>query len=263
MRRRARIALAASGLAILVTVASQGRAAAQRRTSGRDTVTLDHVENLVEAGRTGDARTALLDWWSHSLPKASRRDVQRGLWLRARLTVDPSQAELDYTRLVVEYPGGPYSAQALLRLAQAAWASGDSAEAVRNVTRLSREYPGSRIDGEARAWLAGAGPLPRPPPAPPRDSTPARAAHPAKGGRYAIQLGAFASEARARNVQRRAKAAGFDSRLIRVPGNRLIRVRVGRLGSVSAAREMSARLHKLGFKTAIVSDANQEEPIHR
>ena len=36
--------------------------------------------------------------------------------------MDPVQAELDYQRLVIEYPGGLYSAEALLRLAQAAHA---------------------------------------------------------------------------------------------------------------------------------------------
>lgn len=260
MTRRARIATRRVALAVLACVAAAGPAAAQRKAAGPDTVTLDHVENLVEEGRTEAARHALLTWWSDVLPKASRRDVQRGLWLRARLTVDPAQAVLDYTRLVVEYIGGPYSAQALLRLAQAAWASGDSAEARRDVARLSLEYPGSRVRGEAKAWLATAGPLPPRPPPTKKDST---RASPVPAGRYAVQLGAFSSAARARTMQRRVRDAGFDARLVYVPRNRLVRVRVGRFDSASAAHEMSVRLEKLGFTAAVVPDANREEPIGR
>jgi hypothetical protein len=253
------VALVASGLAV---AAVAGPAGAQRSAATvSDSVTLDQVENLVQAGRTEDARAMLLRWWSGVLPRASRRDVQRGLWLRARLTVDPSQAALDYQRLVVEYPGGPYSAQALFRLAQAAWESGDSAEAARDVARLARDYPGSRVGGDAEAWLAAAGPPPPAPAVTKKDSvvTPAPAA--VAGGRYAVQLGAFSGEARARNLQRKARDAGFEARLVRLPGSRLLRVRVGRFDSTSAAAEVSKRLETRGFTAAVVSDADREEPI--
>jgi hypothetical protein len=263
MTRRLGVALLASGLTLSAVA---GPAAAQRSApASPDTLTLDRVEYLVQAGRTEDARTVLLRWWSRVLPQASRRDVQRGLWLRARLTVDPSQAALDYQRLVVEYPGGPYSAQALFRLAQAAWESGDSAEAARDVGRLARDYPGNRVLGDAQAWLAAAGPAPPPPAVTKavagRDSAVAHPPPAVVGGRYAVQLGAFSSEERARNVQSRARDAGFEARLIRVPGSRLIRVRVGRFDSAPAAAEISKRLDKLGFTSAVVSDAEQEEPI--
>ena len=59
--------------------------------------------------------------------------------------MDPAQAQLDYRRLVIEYPGGPYSDQALLRIAQAEFAAGDSAAAARDVQRIGREYPGSSV----------------------------------------------------------------------------------------------------------------------
>jgi cell division septation protein DedD len=253
------VALLASGLS---ASAATGPAAAQRTAAAApDTVTLDRVEDLVQAGRTEDARAVLLTWWSRVLPKASRRDVQRGLWLRARLTVDPSQAALDYQRLVVEYPGGPYSAQALFRLAQAAWESGDSAGAARDVAHLARDYPGSRVRGDADAWLAAAGPPPPPPAVTTKDSAVAEAPPAQVGGRYAVQLGAFSSEARARSMQHRAEGAGFEARVVRVPGSRLLHVRVGRYDSSSAAADVSKRLEGLGFTAALVTDADREEPI--
>lgn len=259
MKRWLAVALLASGLAVVVAA---GPAGAQRSpATASDTVTLDRVEDLVQAGRTEDARGVLSRWWSRVLPRASRRDVQRGLWLRARLTVDPSQAALDYQRLVVEYPGGPYSAQALFRLAQAAWESGDSAEAAREVARLTRDYPGSRVGSDAEAWLAAAGPPPPAPAVTKKDSVVAPPATAVAGGRYAVQLGAFSSEARARTLERKARDAGFEARLVRLPGSRLVRVRVGRFDSTSAAAEVSKRLETRGFTAAVVTDADREEPI--
>jgi hypothetical protein len=117
--------------------------------------TLDGVEELVRAGRSEEARQELLRWWNREYGDASRRDVQRGLWLRAQLTVDPRQASLDYRRLVVEYPGGPYADLALLRLAQSAFALGDSAAAREHVTRLQRDYPAGSATREAEACPAG------------------------------------------------------------------------------------------------------------
>jgi cell division septation protein DedD len=251
--------------------------------SPRDTVTLDAVESLIQAGRTEDARDVLLRWWGQVRPSAPAREVQRGLWLRGRLTVDPAQAELDYRRLVVEYPGGPYSAQALFRLAQSAWEMGDSAAAAQHVARLAREYPGSRVRAEAEAWLATAGlapltvntpdtaqvPWPHPlPPAVPQPVTaadtaqaPTPTAAPTASGRYAVQLGAFSTDERARALQSKARDAGFEARLVRVSGSTLIRVRVGRFDSSSAADPLMKRLEALGFTVAVVPDADRERPV--
>jgi hypothetical protein len=77
---------------------------------------LDQVESLMSEGRIIQAREVLMAWLDSRLSSASREDRQRGIWLRGRLTVDPSMAEVDFRRLVLEYPGGPYSAAALLRL---------------------------------------------------------------------------------------------------------------------------------------------------
>jgi cell division septation protein DedD len=75
--------------------------------------------------------------------------------------VDPARADLDFRRLIIEYPGGPYSDLALFRLAQSAYAAGDSLAAVAYVARIAREYPTSATRRDAEAWLATAGPAPR------------------------------------------------------------------------------------------------------
>ncbi len=144
---------------------------------------LDRVEEMARLGRTDEARQVLGTWWEGPRTNASQRDLQRGLWLRGRLTVDPAQAELDFQRLVVLYPNGPYTAQALFRLAQSAHAQGDGAAAQRHVEALARDYPTAPSRGEAEAWLRAAGP---PPPATPsRGPAPATATAQAGGARPA------------------------------------------------------------------------------
>lgn len=114
---------------------------------------LDGVEELIVAGRTAEARDALEAWWESRREAAEGEEWQQALWLRARLTVDPSLARIDYTRLVLEHPGGPYSAGALLRLGQAAAAEGRPSEAARLFDQLLRDYPESPHRLEARRWL--------------------------------------------------------------------------------------------------------------
>lgn len=123
---------------------------------------LDRAEDLAQAGKTEEARGLLLRWWDMVRPTASRRDMERGLWLRGRLTVDPAQADLDYRRLAIEYPGGRYSDEALLRLAQSAHARGAVDAAALALRRLRSENPSRTVRRETEDWLARVGPLPEP-----------------------------------------------------------------------------------------------------
>ena len=124
--------------------------------------TLEPVEQLTRMGRTDEARDELIVWWEDERLDATRRERQRGLWLRGRLTVDPVQAELDFRRLVVLYPSGQFTPDAVMRLAQAAFAMGDEVAARDYVNTLSRDYPRSDARGRAEAWIANAGPVPPP-----------------------------------------------------------------------------------------------------
>ena len=186
--------------------------------------------------------------------------------MRARLTVDPGLAALDYQRLVVEYPGGPYSDQALYRLAQAAEAQRDDRGAAKHFAALAEDYPASRNAATATEWLernsaavaalrstavivAG-----RPPEEPPEEA-------PVESGGYAIQLGAFSDATGARRFADRAEAEGFRVRMVRVPGSELVRVRVGRFESQEEALELIRRVKASGFDVALVTDAAQEDPI--
>lgn len=256
-------------LCLLLTLAAPSRAWSQ------EPPTLDRVEELSRLGRTQEAREMILAWWEAAGPRPPRREVQRGIWLRGSLALNADQAALDFRRLVIEFPGGAFSHLALFRLAQFAFASGDSASAAEMVAQLGREYPASPVRREAEAWLATAGPVPEPPardpaPAAPVGEPPVQEAAPAAvptevaesaTGRYAVQLGAFSSQDRAEALLARVNNAGFEARLVLVAGSDLVRVRVGRFDSAEGAGAILARLQDLGFTAAIARDADREERV--
>jgi hypothetical protein len=235
-------------------------------------------------GRADEARTVLEAWWDSAWSSAGRQDRQRALWLRGRLTPDPTRAALDFRRLVVEYPGGPFTDRALFRLAQEAFVSGDTAGARQRVADLARNYPGSSVRGRAEAWLQGAGQAP--PPLPPAVADSAEAADSARAvraaaaaaakralaakraaaqsvgrGDYAVQLGAFGDVERARLLANRARKAGLEVRIVRVRGSRLVRVRTGRFDSADSAHNLLTRVGRLGFGAAVVGNAQKEERV--
>jgi hypothetical protein len=268
-----------NGSAALALVTVLGVLGSAAHAEAQDPASLERVEELVGQGRAEEARAVLMTWWSESAGSATRREAQRGLWLRGRLTVDPAQAELDFRRLVIEYPGGPYSDQALFRLAQSAYAAGDSLAAVGHVDRLAREYPSSASRREAEAWLATAGP------APPRIGDPLQRLLPGASsapdslaaeaatdpppedqpdaavprGQFTVQLGAFSSVERAEALRRRAADAGFEARLVTVQGSPLVRVRVGIFDEQAGADAILKRLQDRGFTAALARDAQSEE----
>jgi hypothetical protein len=115
---------------------------------------LDQVERLIAEGRFASARLGLQDWIDTTEPEASWTERQRGIWLRALLTIDPGMAEQDFRRLVVEYPAGPFSDRALLRLAQGAHARAEASRALSYLQALIRDYPSSPYATDARALIS-------------------------------------------------------------------------------------------------------------
>lgn len=247
---------------------------------------LDAVDALASEGRTEEARGALETWWGSERSQSSRSDRQRGLWLRALLTVDPEMATLDYQRLVVGYPGGPYSDEALVRLAMISGSRADVLAAAGYYGSLLQDYPRSPQRERARRWLddhsqeiskaeaeaavvakAKAAAEEQPSeteirePEGEQGPTGGPTAPPEEVGRHAVQLGAFSTEQRAERLAGRLSAAGFDARVVRVEGSPLVRVRVGRFDEKSAASELMGEIRRLGYDAAVVSDVAEEGPI--
>ncbi|MSR22188.1 MAG: hypothetical protein EXR92_01390 [Gemmatimonadetes bacterium] len=272
---------------LLAMCASPGGAAAQ----GQDLLA---VERLADDGRFVQARAALTDWLDGEWSGATRADRQLGVWLRALLSLDPDRAELDYRRLVVEYPGGAYSDQALIRLAQGSLARSDVSAAQQYLTIFLRDYPESPLRVEARSLMSRLeeGPVPdaiavliptlgpgvsssppslptdTPPPAPPPSSRPTIEVSGAAGldersgtDPFTLQLGAFFTEGRALSLTLDARVAGLEPRLVRVQGSELLRVRLGRFATREEAEARAEALRELGFQAVISSDRALEEEI--
>lgn len=286
------------------------------------TFTLAQVDSLVTAGRTEEARDALVAWWDQAGSR-SREEAQRGLWLRGLLTVDPAQAAVDYQRLVVEYPRGAWSDRALLRLAQAADASGDPLRARNLLRSLLRDYPGSPLRLEAGRLLdqvaaaaataaaaapvlpvtsaqaetpdatanpdqidildeevqvgvnSPAAPVPatvlEPAPGsvavPPVDPVSVRSTEPADVSpasselRWTVQLGAFASAARARALARSLADEPVQLRVVQIPGSPLFRVRAGRFMTEAEAELLRRDFLTRGRDATVSSDVHREESV--
>lgn len=261
------LSLPLSLVAVAAAVLAPSAAAAQDA--------LQQAETFASHAQADSARAILELWWEADWADAPREQRQHGLWLRARLTVDPLIAEVDYQRLVEEFPGGPYSDRALSRLALLSVAEGNSPSAADYYEALVSEYPNSSHRDEAQEWLRRNAPevrrarvlaeddrevvsAPEEPVSAPEEPV-SPVAQPA--GEFAVQLGAFSEVARAQALADRLQAAGYEARLVRVPANRLVRVRAGYFGERDAAVTMMLEIRESGFEATLVSDATREEHI--
>lgn len=117
------------------------------------------------------------------------------------------------------------------------------------------EVPASREDPPA------ADPAPAPveefervPPGPPVPGA-------ATAGAFAVQIGAFRNPVGAGGLVDELITAGFDARLVQVPINDLLRVRIGRFATLEAAQAELARVQAAGHQGAVVSDARRETQV--
>lgn len=83
-------------------------------------------------------------------------DYAEGVYWRAVLAATAADAELDYRRIVVDYPTSPRVEDALIRLAQLEMARGNYDAALRHLNRLATEHPDSPARGRAGYWTARA-----------------------------------------------------------------------------------------------------------
>ena len=235
---------------------------------------LDVVDSLASAGRADEARTALEAWWDNERVRSSRLDRQRGLWLRAILTVDPRVAGLDFQRLVLEYPGGSHSDEALLRLGLISAAVEDLPRAAGYFRTLVTDYPRSPQRRRAQDWLSenfvaveeaelaeaeSRASESREPESRPEVDAPEPAE--AVAARYAVQVGAFESEERARSLLVSINASGFQARLVHVTGSTLVHVRIGTFLYRAGAVELMDRVRRRGHEATIAVDVADEEPM--
>lgn len=204
----------------------------------------------MDEGRIREARVELTQWWALYGSESREGELQRALWLRGLLTVDPRIADVDFRRLIQEFPDGSYTGGARLRLAQSAHAQGDFEAAKEQFVSLERDYPGTGLRLAARAWLDRYAPgtlRQREAPPPPQD--PDTITMPA--ARVAVELGRFRDRRVAGELLDRAESAGLVARVVET-GDGFHSVRMGRYDSAPSAAAARARARGLGFPARLV-----------
>lgn len=136
------------------TAVALAAAAAAPRLAAQTDPRLQAAVALAQAGRVDSAR-ALVDRLLATLP-AQDTVYPQALYTQGILAPDAAAVARALQRVVVEYSWSPWAANALLRLAQLAYAQGDPATAADNVQRLRRDYPDSPVKAAADFWGAKA-----------------------------------------------------------------------------------------------------------
>lgn len=234
--------------------------------SAQQKATLDQVEAAIKGGQTEQARATLERWKKeHASISAISDEGVRATYLAARLTPDAGDAEDLYLSIAISAPAAnKYVPESLLRVGQAELQSGSPGNAIPYFKRLLDNYPKSEFAPTASAWLKRAQSADTTraiarQPAQPSTPAPARAE---SGGRYAVQVAAFREKGGARSVMRALEKAGFTGvRVVTVPDNSLLRVRIGRFNDARAAGDVLSKLKSAGYQAVVVSDATRESVV--
>lgn len=112
------------------------------------------AQTLVNDGNAQAGR-ALIDSMI-AIAQPGSNEYAEGVYWRAVLAATAADAEMDYRRIVVDFPGSPRVEDALIRLAQLEIARGNYDGALRHLTRIASEHPDSPARARAGYWMARA-----------------------------------------------------------------------------------------------------------
>lgn len=112
------------------------------------------AQTLVNDGNATAGR-ALIDSMVNAAAPGSNDYAEAVFW-RAVLAGTAADAEMDYRRIVVDYPRYPRVEDALIRLSQLEIARANYDGAIRHLNSLMTDYPQSPARGRAGYWMARA-----------------------------------------------------------------------------------------------------------
>ncbi len=112
------------------------------------------AQTLVNDGNAPAGRVLVDSMIAVATPGSN--DYAEGVYWRAVLAATAADAEMDYRRIVVDYPLSPRVDDALIRLAQLEIARANYDGALRHLNRLATEHPQSPARGRAGYWTARA-----------------------------------------------------------------------------------------------------------
>jgi cell division septation protein DedD len=112
------------------------------------------AQSLVNDGNATAGR-ALVDSMI-SIAAAGSNEYAEGVYWRAVIAATAADAEMDYRRIVVDFPNSPRAEDALIRLAQLEIARANYDGALKHLARLASEHPDSPGRARASYWTARA-----------------------------------------------------------------------------------------------------------
>ena len=120
--------------------------------NGSDSVAYRRAQTLVNDGNASAGRAIVDSLIARATPGTNA--YAEGLYWRAVLSATASDAEMDYRRIVVDYPLSPRVEDTLLRLAQLELARADYDGALQHLNRLTLEHPTGVTRARAGYWTA-------------------------------------------------------------------------------------------------------------
>jgi cell division septation protein DedD len=117
-----------------------------------DSAAYKQAQTLVNDGNATAGRAIVDSLIARSTPGSNA--YAEGLYWRAVLSATAADAEMDYRRIIVDYPLSPRVEDVLLRLAQLELARADYDGALQHLNRLTLEHPGSATRARAGYWTA-------------------------------------------------------------------------------------------------------------
>jgi cell division septation protein DedD len=120
--------------------------------SSSDSVAYRRAQTLVNDGNATAGRAIVDSLIARAAPGTNA--YAEGLYWRAVISATASDAEMDYRRIVVDYPLSPRVEDTLLRLAQLELARADYDGALQHLNRLTLEHPTGVSRARAGYWTA-------------------------------------------------------------------------------------------------------------
>jgi DedD protein len=120
--------------------------------SGSDSVAYKQAQTLVNDGNATAGRAIIDSLIARSTPGSNA--YAEGLYWRAVLSATAADAEMDYRRIIVDYPLSPRVEDVLLRLAQLELARADYDGALQHLTKLTLDHPSGPTRARAGYWTA-------------------------------------------------------------------------------------------------------------
>ncbi len=112
------------------------------------------AQTMVNDGNAAAGRALVDSMMAVASPGSN--DYAEAIYWRAVLAATTLEAEMDYRRLIVDFPVSPRVEDALIRLAQLDIARANYDGALRHLNRIAAEHPDSPARGRAGYWTARA-----------------------------------------------------------------------------------------------------------